>query len=1520
MPFDPSAARSGTTFSDNPNYEGALLCYMNGIEVPIMSLNLTYGVWQIPQFQVAMVPDILLARLGAEDRVQVVIFYLDAWVDPSHPEFRLLCDGEIIGWNFDSQDAGRVVGFSCIAHAHIFQQLYFFYMTNVDDIVAAQSPEVRSTGLTTAGTALLYPYALFHQGLIVSDAQLTELTAPPPRNGAAPTAPATTPTAVDEAGQPNPTAPIQAPYELVYNIIKGVISKTVPDEKRAVPMMNFFARWIRKTRFHNRFVRLPLFEDPDRLAAHLGCFPIFNAARNDQALGAMQQQASQIANNGPIWSTIQQLLNYVFMELAMIPNPACVRVALGNVGGLAEDGRILGLLERNTALVSLHQDPATQAREAATGEAEVETALERAAAALDSTNDEFAQLDELVSQYHDHPFRVLLRAGIVMGQVEAEQRRAALLATRTTQAHELERLRRENPTEATRQPTAAETAAQASGVPTPPASPAPPANLPQGVDPLQPVRLAQYFVKPQFLFGVPPHCNVFFPSMLDGWSYDESYINQPTRMYINDSVMCRLLRASGANRELMLHALTVGFPAEANDIMHHKVGSSAAATGGAPGPGAAESGRNLLIWPEEYFKGPVTGRMELSSWMQTLLQFKNASTADPNAPPVPGLTGLVGGPAVSRTTGSIVIPPLTGVDGGGRTNNVPVVLSGTRRSDVLCYRIVYQEGNTLKEGVSVDGRPDYKAFLAPGGGLDPANYRLLTRTSLWDDIVTTAPPGDRRGRSEAHAQVVAQMPTRAAQFHRLLRTFFAEEVDIGHLTEAQKIAAVYGAVYICLREGGLGGAQFGWNFGNLRQFSSSPNRPWFANAREGSAAIGRYRKPYPAFDTAEQGARYFLRAAFGRGSFKNAIPALLGNFAALPPDLSLFLRTTMPSPGVFAGYAPIRPDWFYVALGYYKYYAEEFHTGDSPEAKLARMQIGVSAVQREGLYTYFTAMNNAYPSIPHDNAHGTVVDQTPLATAEDLAWVNSHPRTRATSRTVALTGTTPPLPETGTGHPPVTTTTTSTTGGTTTTTPTTTSVTPPLASADADAEGTAAGEPFAELFKLYAEYEFFRQRYYQRQSAIRLRFNPYVIPGFPCVLFDSMRTRQHGVGYVQTISHSWAATGSGQYSTQVSTVAMRTFSEFLNDVRNDAEQFGARVTAAPAETIDEIREIIQDESQAEVFYQLLLHGGARPNDVPAAFHWDQAVGYSRGGEVFPFSMVGESVAATVSRDRAARQAATPGESPEVPPTPQETAIEAAQADVDRLQEILHRPVSDDIDTPLPQLLARNAAARTDLVAAQATLTRLQQAPTTTGATTTAVGGTPASGTTSVRNGGLSSDGQRTVESDVDPNEALSPLPNIYRRAFDSYDVAMQLCSRPVCTLEQYIRFLHGGQTLNSLIAAVPPYVEGPLTDFSYASIKVEDVIGQGLNPDGSQRLIRGQTTREPATYYHRITRYRPGPGPGGSTTPPSPGERGYGEGPPFLPSPVMTGVPADYPETRANWDIVLEAYARKVRLLLRPSE
>jgi hypothetical protein len=1372
MTFDPTATRSGSIFSDVPNYAAAWVCYINGREVPILGFEVSYGVWQIPTFRIHCVPDVTIQRLGHEDRVPVQIFYLDEWANDT-PTFRLLVDGEIVGWSFSSSSGSRAIVFSCIANIHIFQQLYFFYMTNVDDIVASRSPEVLAQGFSTPG--LLYPYAIFHQGLLTTAAQAEAVT---PRTQDQQAASNALATSEDAADTQEATALIKAPYELVTNVIKGCISSDVPNDRRAVPMMNFFARYIRKMRFHNRWVRLPIFEDAATLVDRQGVFPIFNAARSDQALIAMQRQVvSQVGNSGPVWNLFQQVLGLVYMDIAMIPNPACVQVQLAPAGpNQPEEGKILRLLDDRAATITTRRSVnQQQLRERAN---QIANELRRV-------------LDSQVEIGPNLPIdsALLEEAGLTStpanSSVIDEEQIFQTLLRRANEA-----AARNGDTDRTI------------------------------VNPMEPIRLAQYAVKPQFLFGEVPACNVIMPSMIDSWTYDESYINQPTRIYVNDSVMTRLLRAQGSNREFMLHALTVGYPEEADALMHHRVASSAnEGAGGAPG--ATESGRNLLIWPEEFYKGPVTARMSLPSWFQMLRQFANSQGAEENSTPqstTSGQSAQLPANIVPLTTRSVEIPRSTTYD----INNA--LIASTTDQTQATYASRVSLGNIVR--VSLNGSPAPRFWLQTGGGLDPANYVIAQQTALWP----LPPPRttNRRGRQAQSDTAFERRSTvqKMAQMMRLLLPICRQAFS--GLTEDQLFAVTFALYWVSFNEQGVTG-YVSWALGNQKQYATSPVGHWTINPWD--------RQPYVAATSPQEGAQRFvnwllhnqqmaLRVLLtGRGSAEfNAFAASRG-------------YTTNP---FWQDYAPIRPDLYYIALGYGGYYNTE--KVSDPEQ---RGDIGFARTRSQA--SFFTRIRSLFREnkIPPD-----VISERPFAGAvyrplireEDRPLLNwGRPRAQETVVTrriprIAASGQTA-LP--GTANVGAT-------------QPNREGV--PSGTAQQTVQGVTYGDvvnaqeetegnQFARLFRLYAQYEYLKQRYSQRNAGANLRFNPYLVPGFPAMLFDSMRTRMHCVGYIQTIVHTGFATSGGvSMATTVQMSFCRTIHEFINDVRNDANRFAGRVTSAPAEIIDEIRVIIQDENRAEEFYQRFFYGGARPNRVPAVFRWDRVLGYARGLDVEEIQIIGDSVETLVARQQAVDAAI------------RAQANEEATAGAENTQP------------------------------------------------------NPASANSSARAGGVSSEGQQTVRHNLDPNEELAPNPRtVYADAFDNYHVAMQLAARPVCTLEQYIRFWHGGRTINDLL--VTGDVETPKFDFAYYNETVNDVVATGQA--GTE--IRAPTSRASAVYYERIFRLRPGPG-----SEPTVEQRGYTDPPNIQPSSTTAGVPADYPQTRADWDSVLELYVQKVRRMLSP--
>lgn len=267
--------------------------YIGGIEIPSSGIDVSYGVWEIPQAAIRLVPDPILHRLGAEDRIPVQAFYLDQW-QHSPPKYCLLFDGEIIAWGKQNTGAGRSITFTCADYMAILTQTFFFLMSTFDDFAVGASSAsigVSAAGVQTPGFGALYPYSLFAQGMAnTEDIQADRL--------------------------------IERPIDYAYNIVRALIRLQQPN--RAVPAANFFTPWTKRTHFHKRWVATPYF-DADPQDPHApGLFPVLKEVQDSDAIAAIARQSAAAAN-GSLWSMIQEVLRTVMCELAMLPTAAAVK-------------------------------------------------------------------------------------------------------------------------------------------------------------------------------------------------------------------------------------------------------------------------------------------------------------------------------------------------------------------------------------------------------------------------------------------------------------------------------------------------------------------------------------------------------------------------------------------------------------------------------------------------------------------------------------------------------------------------------------------------------------------------------------------------------------------------------------------------------------------------------------------------------------------------------------------------------------------------------------------------------------------------------------------------------------------------------------------------------------------------------------------------------------------------------------------------------------------------------------------
>lgn len=522
--YDPATYRSNTrhglttdVFSSDSPHRAPLLCYIAGIECPIVEAQVSYGVWKIPEATITMFPDPQLQRFGAEDRVPVVLFYLDEYVDAAKPTWRLLFEGEIVGWGYSNSAAERSLRFNCVMNIAMWHQLFIFYMTSLSS-VASTIAQISTDPGASAGVQAVPGFSLFRQGLLRTE---------------------------------SPEDYIKRPYDFAYNVVRALISGKVPKKQRCVPGVNFFARWSRREQFHNRWAALPFLEEPTTVrdgeevveTEVPGIFPVLRAAQSLKAVEAVERYVADQYSGGSIYTLLKKVLDSVLMELAMLPTAPCIQTRT--------DGVILGEPVFRTAGQTL-----AVAQLQSLSLARVTLAASREAIVVTETLTDALQLAGVSYTFGDD---------ITADLIERALANIDLKLSKTF-----------------------DTGPKDAG---------------------KPVRLGNYFVKPQMLFGLPPNCNVIFPSMTPRLSYDESYVTQPTRFYLQDTAA--LHYAGFANDQnvaatpLLLNALSRAYPPEVDQKWkaHTREGQG------------AKSGRNLLVWPEEFFKGPVTVRQPAPPWL-----------------------------------------------------------------------------------------------------------------------------------------------------------------------------------------------------------------------------------------------------------------------------------------------------------------------------------------------------------------------------------------------------------------------------------------------------------------------------------------------------------------------------------------------------------------------------------------------------------------------------------------------------------------------------------------------------------------------------------------------------------------------------------------------------------------------------------------------------------------------------------------------------------------------------------------
>jgi hypothetical protein len=288
-------------FSSNQPQRGSYIVYVAGQFCPTLSVTVSSGVWQFPTINIEVAPDRELIRLGKADRVPVQVFYLDnAYTQATGkpPDFRLLAEGEIVGWQYQNTSNGRSMVFQAVDYFSIFTQLFPYLMTNYGDLLQG-SIEPPASLVPMPISEFTFPAALFYQGLDNSSGKF-----------------------------------ITRPFDFISNLLNALCGVSCYEQYKSSVTVNFFSRWIRKNNFLNRIAPSPVLEA--ELSQYPGSlFPLMQVVQSDEALKqfmpALAQQGDRIANSSNMWELLHNIFQKVYYEIGLNPAPAIVTTSLSGV-------------------------------------------------------------------------------------------------------------------------------------------------------------------------------------------------------------------------------------------------------------------------------------------------------------------------------------------------------------------------------------------------------------------------------------------------------------------------------------------------------------------------------------------------------------------------------------------------------------------------------------------------------------------------------------------------------------------------------------------------------------------------------------------------------------------------------------------------------------------------------------------------------------------------------------------------------------------------------------------------------------------------------------------------------------------------------------------------------------------------------------------------------------------------------------------------------------------------------------
>lgn len=557
------------------DYTGNYLVYINGIEIPTEEVSVQGGIWSIPTATIALAPHRSIARLGAEDRVQVAIFYLDQYYEPGYSKFKLLMEGEIVGWQYIKRGIERTILLNVISHISIFTQLFLYFIGNVSTQGFYSSARFESSNPSVIRVATFYPSAFFYEGIIGHKL-------------------------------------IKRPFDFIENIIAAIFGTAQVSKKTTNvydKSKNLYKQYTDALSLYlNKKItdiqeafndnNLEIQNQTKELLDKDFEFPISDYVENESSPiedPSTVIPTSSIPNNHPAKytdTTFQQYLEYVkqkteerkkkkrpIVKRSVIATNFFLRWMLlvkfmdhfiaapyfedSNI--ISRDGifPILRALQRKEGV-----DALIKLTGAKSGAQNIWKMLQQAFGLV------FYELAMICAP----PAVIVNRDSLPISPIEPN-----LYSLSENELSDKFKAMGKNE---------------------------------------ERMRIGSFITKPVCLFSLPPSCNVFFPCMYGdaGYNYQEDYSKQPTRLYMSASKDARSYGPAGLVNNIK--SLKVSYPMEVDKKSIEQ------------GINTIVNEHEHLIWPEEYFRGPVIDSRKFPDFLRSIaekvLMNKNKRKGDPD--------------------------------------------------------------------------------------------------------------------------------------------------------------------------------------------------------------------------------------------------------------------------------------------------------------------------------------------------------------------------------------------------------------------------------------------------------------------------------------------------------------------------------------------------------------------------------------------------------------------------------------------------------------------------------------------------------------------------------------------------------------------------------------------------------------------------------------------------------------------------------------------------------------------------